>query len=119
MTNQEVKSVSRILKSYTCKEESKLERLKRLDKNVKNPIKLFAYILGIIGSLILGTGMCSAMQVLTQLPTVAGVIIGTIGILTISINYPLYKRMLKDAKNKHAEEIINLSNEILNQKGEN
>lgn len=119
MTNQEIKSVKKILSSYKLREETKLEKLKRLDKSTKNPARIFAYIFGIIGSLVLGTGMCFAMQVLTQLSIVTGIVIGLIGVLIVAINYPLYKKLLRHAKNKNAKEIINLSNEILNQKGEN
>ena len=119
MTNQEIKSVNKILNGYTDKEETKLEKLKKLDKSTKIPARIFSYIFGIIGALVLGTGMCFAMQVITQLPMWAGVIIGSVGILMVSITYPIYKKMLKNARAKKSEEIIELSNEILNIKGEN
>ena len=119
MTNQEIKSVNKILNGYLGKEETKIERLKRMDKKTKIPARIFAYIFGSIGSLILGTGMCFAMQVITQLPMWAGIIIGVIGILMVSITYPIYKKMVNTAKTKKSKEIIELSNEILNIKGEN
>ncbi|MBQ7352715.1 MAG: dihydropteridine reductase [Clostridia bacterium] len=119
MTNQEIKSVKKILSTYKLREETKLEKLKRLDKSAKSPARIFAYVFGIIGLLVLGTGMCFAMEILTQLSIVSGIVIGIIGILIVTINYPLHKKILRHAKNKKAKEIINLSNEILNQKGEN
>lgn len=119
MTNQEIKSVNKILMSYKIKEETKIEKLKRLDKSTKSTARIFAYIFGIIGALVLGFGMCLSMKVLTILSFEIGIVIGLVGILIVSINYPIYKKILRIAKGKKAKEIIELSNEILNIKGEN
>ncbi|MBQ3074512.1 MAG: dihydropteridine reductase, partial [Clostridia bacterium] len=53
-----------IAKDYAPKGNSKIVALKKLDKRAKLPAVIFAYSCGIISSLIFGTGMCMAMQVI-------------------------------------------------------
>lgn len=43
---------------------------------------------------------------------ILGIIIGLGGILLVSINYPIYKKILEDGKKKYAYEIIRLAREI-------
>ena len=53
-----------IAKDYVSKGSSKIVALKKLDRKAKLPATIFTYTLGIISSLIAGTGMCIAMQVI-------------------------------------------------------
>lgn len=99
------------------KELSKLEELKALDKKVKQPAIIFAYIFGILGTLILGTGMCLAMKVIGDIMAV-GIAIGVIGIIMVCITYPLFNKILTSRKAKYADVILKKSNDILNKKGE-
>lgn len=46
------------------KKESKVIALKKLDRKAKLPASIFVYTNGIIMSLILGLGMCLAMNVI-------------------------------------------------------
>ncbi len=112
----ESKYVEKLIKEYSEKEFTELNELKALDKKVKTPPIIFAYIFGICGSLILGLGMCLAMKVIgnTTPLMIVGIVIGIIGIILISINYPIFKKMLKNRKDKYSEEIISKSNKILN-----
>ena len=119
MTNFEEKQIAeKIRASYLSsnKELSKLDELKALDKKVKKPALIFAYVYGIIGSLILGLGMCLAMKVIGNL-MILGVIIGIVGILMVSTCYTLYQKILTKRKEKYKDEILDKSNELLN-KGE-
>ncbi len=43
---------------------------------------------------------------------VLGVIIGIIGLVGMGINYPIYKKMLANGKQKYAFEIMQLAKEI-------
>lgn len=43
---------------------------------------------------------------------VAGIILGVLGIIGMSVNYPVYKRMLANRKSMYAGDIIRLANEI-------
>ncbi len=54
----EVKSIR---EKYMPREESKIEKLRRLDESVTKPGKIASITAGIIGLLILGVGMCCTM----------------------------------------------------------
>ena len=103
-----------IANEYAPKQDSKVKALKRLDKKVKLPPTIFTYTFGIISSLVLGTGMTLAMKILgnSVLTMVLGIVIGCIGIVGVSINYPIYKKFLNARKNKYSSDIINLAKEI-------
>ncbi len=105
----------KLVKEYGVKEVSKVEELRALDKKVKKPAKVFAYVFGAIASLILGFGMCLSMEALffSELWKYIGIGIGLVGILLVSITYSLYKKILNKRKDKYGDEIIMKSNEIL------
>ncbi|MCC8072863.1 MAG: dihydropteridine reductase [Clostridiales bacterium] len=103
-----------IAKEYAPKSTSKIVALKKLDKKAKRKANIFAYSFGIITALILGTGMCLSMNVIGSgtFLTVFGVIIGIIGIIGVSVNFPIYKKMIESGKKKYAFEIMQLAKEI-------
>lgn len=108
----------KIANEYAPKQTSKVKALKKLDEKAKNPATIFSFTFGIISSLILGTGMSLSMGVIggnTPLMMVLGILIGCIGIIGVSINYPIYKKILATSKNKYATDIIKLANEIANE----
>ena len=112
MNATETKITQRIRDQYTAKEPTKLDELRALDKKVKRPATVFAYIFGIIGSLVLGTGMCLAMKVIGDM-MIAGIGIGLAGIAMVSLTYPIYKGLLARRRKKYAERIVAMSDEIL------
>lgn len=117
MTEQNQKELVKRIRSYyieDTKEINKLEELKELDKRVKTPAIIFAYVFGIIGTLVLGLGMCLAMKVIGDI-MILGIIIGIVGILIVSVNYNLYMMILNKRKAKFADSIISKSNELLNE----
>ena len=84
----------------------------------KKPANVFAFTFGITSSLVLGVGMCLSMGVIganTPLMMGVGIVIGCLGIAGVSVNYPLYKKILTNSKNKYAADIIQLANEIANE----
>ena len=108
-----------IANEYSAKETSKVKALKRLDNKVKLAPTIFTYTFGIVFSLVLGLGMCFAMEVLgngSALMIAVGVVIGCVGILGVSINYPIYKKWLSARKKKYAGDIIALAKEISEEK---
>ncbi len=107
-----LKRVEKIRNQYVGEGENKMLELKKLDKKVKQPAKIFAYIFGSVGSLVLGLGMCLAMKVIGDLMAL-GIVIGCAGIALVSVNYFIYKAILKSRKSKYADQIIETSNEIL------
>lgn len=117
MNNNELKKVEKIKNYYVEKEVTKYDELKNLDKKVRKGANIFSYIFGVIGSLVLGFGMCIAMEVILEGNMVIGIIIGLVGILMVCVNYTLYKKIVNKNKNKYREQIIDLSNELLNEEG--
>lgn len=103
-----------IAKEYAPKDSSKIVALRKLDRKAKLPATIFTYTFGIISSLVLGTGMCFAMQVLGSgiIGMVIGIIVGIIGLAGCGVNYPIYKKMLENGKKKYAYEIVELAREI-------
>ena len=106
-----------IAKDYAPKEDSKIIALKKLDAKAKLPATVFTYSFGIISSLIVGTGMSLAMQVIGSgvVSMVLGIVIGIAGFVGCGVNYPIYKKMLEKGKAKYAYEIVELARQISEQ----
>ena len=60
--------VERIRKKYLPQEESKLDRLRRLDRSVSRKAQSRALTLGISGALIMGAGMSLFMSDFASVP---------------------------------------------------
>ncbi|MGN0610545.1 MAG: dihydropteridine reductase [Ruminiclostridium sp.] len=104
-----------IANEYAPKEASKVVALKKLDRKAKLPANIFAYTFGVITALILGVGMCLSMKVIgdgSAAMTVFGIITGIVGIAGVSVNYPIYRKMLESGKKKYSYEIMQLAKEI-------
>ena len=100
---------------YAPKDTSKVVALRKLDARAKRPANIFTYTFGILAALVAGLGMCLSMKVIgsgTPVMFVLGVIIGAIGLVGMGINYPLYKKLLAQGKQKYAFEIMELAKEI-------
>ena len=106
-----------IAKEYAPRDNSKIVALKKLDNRAKLPAIIFAYSFGIISSLVVGIGMCLAMQVLGSgmASMVMGIIIGIIGFIGCGVNYPIYKKKREEGKAKYAYEIVELARQISEQ----
>ena len=104
-----------IAKEYVPKDNSKIIALRKLDAKAKMPATIFTYTCGIVSSLVFGTGMCLAMQVIGN-NMILGIIIGVIGMIGCGFNYPIYKRLLENGKKKYAYEIVELAREISEKK---
>ncbi len=105
MTSYESKTIEKIREEYTERSVTKLDELKMLDSRVKKPALIFAYTFGIIGSLVLGLGMCFAMKVIGNLMPL-GIVIGAIGIAMVSVNYLIYTKILASRREKYRAEIM-------------
>ena len=88
---------------YAPKDTSKVVTLRKLDARAKLPATVFTYSLGVAASLVLGVGMCLAMKVIgsgTTASFVAGILIGIVGLAGVSVNYPIYRKLLAKGKQK-------------------
>lgn len=107
------KEIERIRNKYVSKEESKMEQLIRLDKQAERPGTIASITIGTIGTLLLGVGMCCVLVWNSSIEFfVAGIVIGIIGIMVAGFAYPIYKRVTKKEREKIAEQIIVLSDEL-------
>lgn len=104
--------VKRIRQKYMPKEADKMEQLRKLDRSVTQKGTMAAIIVGVIGSLLLGIGMCCAMVWMGKL-FVPGIVIGLVGIAVVSTAYPLYNRIIKKEREKIAPEIMRLTDELM------
>ena len=112
----ERKYAEEIRKQYQPKSEteSKLEKLHKLDGAVRRPAEIFAYAFGVLGALILGVGMCLAMEVIGDLMPV-GVAVGVVGIAMVVANYFIYRTILKSRRKKYADKVLSVSDELLHE----
>ena len=105
----------KIASEYAPKETGKVVALKKLDAKAKMPANVFSYTFGIIMSLVLGVGMCLTLKVIgdgSQLWFILGIVIGVIGIAGVSVNYPIYEKLIQIGKNKYGNDIIELAKQI-------
>jgi len=119
--NEQELYVEKIRNQYAEKENTQVDALKELDKKVKRPANVFAYIFGSVSTIIMGSGMSLVMtdigsSIGIENAMVPGIIIGVVGMLMAIVNYPIYKRMLASRKSKYAEEIMELSEKIMSNK---
>ena len=114
---EQQKEIEAIRKKYLPKEESKMEQLRRLHAIPTQKAQACAIALGVIGALIMGTGMSLAMTdigaALGSLSMVIGIVIGIVGMVLVALAYPLYNRVLKKQREKIAPEILRLTNELM------
>ena len=104
-----------IANEYAPKGTSKVVALHKLDVRAKLPATVFTYSVGILSALVFGVGMCLTMGQIGSGTTgsfVLGIIVGVLGMVGMSINYPIYKRILANGKKKYAFEIMELAKEI-------
>ena len=103
--------IQNIRKKYLPEEEDKMERLRRLDRSAAKKGTAVSILLGVVGCLLLGVGMCCTM-VWTQHLFILGVIIGIIGIAVVAAAYPLYIRITRREREKLAPQILQLTDEL-------
>ena len=108
---KEQEEIKKIREKYVPKETDKMEQLRRLDESVTKKGTVISLVVGIIGALVLGTGMSMCM-IWTEL-FVLGIIVGIVGIVMVSAAYPLYRYVTKKEREKIAPEIIRLTDELM------
>lgn len=103
--------INAIREKYMPKKENKMEQLRKLDQGVTKKGTMISIIAGVIGTLLLGVGMCCTM-VWADKFFVLGIIVGVIGIAIISAAYPIYSKITKREKEKIAPLIIKLTDDL-------
>ena len=119
---KEQDEIKAIRKKYaeTQETEDKMAQLRRLDAGVTQKAQAVSLVFGVIGALLLGIGMSLTIsefsKILGSLEDMAlliGIIIGIVGIVRVSLAYPLYNRIVKKEREKIAPEIIRLTDELM------
>lgn len=115
--NNQENLVSKIRAQYGEKEYTQMDALRELDAKVKRPVNIFAYVLGSVGAVIMGSGMSLVMtdigNVIGMENTMAvGIAVGVVGMLIAIGNYPLYQKLLGRRKKEYADQILSLSDQI-------
>ena len=107
--NKEVESIRR---KYMPHEESKLERLKKLDLRVQMAGTIESLCFGIVGALVFGIGMCFFLDVFAGAAWLSALFM-IIGSLIMIPAYPIYRRIARKTKAELTPEILRLSEEIM------
>lgn len=114
---QQQKEVEAIRNKYLPREETKMEQLRQLHAIPTQRAQAASLAVGIIGALILGTGMSLCLTnlgaALGNLAMVIGIAVGLVGMVLVALAYPLYNRVLTKQRQKMAPEILRLSDELL------
>ena len=119
---KEQDEIKAIRKKYDSSDQSedKMARLRRLDAAVTQKASSVSLIFGVIGALILGTGMSLAMTdigeaigIFEGIDMLIGILIGIIGIVLVCAAYPIYNHTVKKERKKIAPEIIRLTDELM------
>ena len=116
-SSQRQKEVEEIRSAYLPKEEDKMTALRRLHAIPTQKAQAASLAVGIIGTLLLGTGMSLCMTdigaVLGNFALIIGIMIGLAGIALVSAAYPVFNRVLKKERERIAPEILRLSEELI------
>ncbi len=117
---KEQDEIRRIRQKYQDREENGISRLRKLDAKVSQKATMVSLVLGIVGVLVMGTGMSlimtefgSLLGLTGVLGFVVGVVIGLVGIIMVVLAYPVYNTVLKKEREKIAPEILRLTEELM------
>ena len=114
---QRQKEVEEIREKYLPKEEDKMDRLRKLHSIPTKKARSASISVGVIGALVLGTGMSLCLtklgSALGSFGMILGIVIGLVGIALAATAYPVYIRTLKKERKKIAPEILKISDELL------
>ena len=109
--------IEAIRKKYLPPEEDKMEQLRRLHSIPTQKAQAASIAIGVVGTLILGTGMSLCMTdlgaALGHLAMVIGILVGLFGLVMVALAYPVYNIVLRKERQRIAPEILRLSEELL------
>ena len=117
---KEQEELRKIRQKYVPKEVDRMEQLRKLDAGVTRKAVVISLVAGIIGALVLGFGMSLIMTDVGEtlglygtIQVVLGVVIGMIGVVLVSVPYPIYNRIARKERERIAPEIIRLTDELM------
>lgn len=109
---QRNREVENIRNKYLPREISKIELLRKLDFKVQSAGMLESLIIGVVGVLIFGIGMCFGLDVFGGADFLT-VVFCLLGVIIMAPAYPIYRRIKNKTTEKLTPEILRLSDEII------
>lgn len=115
---QQQEEIQNIRKKYLAPEEDKMERLRKLHYSATQKAQAWALALGVMGALVMGSGMSLVMTSIGETlglsnAFIPGIVIGIIGMIPVAFAYPTYNHILKKERQRIAPEILRLSDELM------
>lgn len=117
---KEQDEIKRIRQKYQTQEDDGISRLRRLDAKVTSKATAMSLVIGIVGVLVMGTGMSLVMTDLGTILGMAetagmiiGIFVGVVGILLVALAFPIYKKVIKKEREKIAPEILRLTEALM------
>ncbi len=114
---QQQKEVEEIRQKYIPQEADKMEQLRKLHAIPTQKAQAASLAVGVVGALIMGTGMSLCLTkfgaMLGNFAMVIGILVGIVGMILVALAYPVYNHILKKEREKIAPEILRLSDELL------
>lgn len=114
-TEQERREIQSIKSRYTGQydsKEDKFTRLKELDGKVKSVSTTLGLVFGTIGLLLFGLGLTMVLEWSIWL---WGIVLMVVACVPMALAYPIYNATHKRLSDKYRDEIVKLSDELLNQ----
>lgn len=99
-----------IRRRYMEKGTTKLDQLQALDAKVKTPGTVLSSMLGIVGALVMGTGMSNIMVWNNM---TVGLALGIPGLIMLCLAWPVYKAVTGSRRKKYAQQVMELSGAII------
>lgn len=114
---EQQEEVEAIRKKYLPQEKDKMQQLRELDASATGKANMISIIVGVIGTLVMGTGMSLAMtdlgNSLGHAGFYLGIAVGMVGIAVLACAYPVYRRTLKRERERIRPEILRLTDELM------
>ncbi len=102
--------------------EEPMERLRRLDAGVGRRASAVALVLGVLGCLLMGSGMSLIMTELSAIlglaghqPILFGLLLGLVGMAGVIFAYPVYQLLLERERRRIAPEILRLTEQLMSE----
>ena len=117
---EEQDEIRKIRKKYEFREEDPISRIRKLDNSVTQKATAISLVFGVVGVLIMGSGMSFIMTDLGSIigmsgniPWILGMLTGVVGLVLVALAYPMYNNVLKKEREKVASEILELTEELM------
>jgi hypothetical protein len=117
---EEQDEIRKIRKKYEFREEDPISRIRKLDNSVTQKATVISLVFGVVGVLIMGSGMSFIMTDLgsiigmsANITWILGMLTGAIGLILVALAYPMYNNVLKKEREKVASEILELTEELM------